>query len=178
MGLRSGAGEPDPSLYVRFSASCQVSGLAAIAHSSCQGALPREPHSRGSRDVLCNMTARAFRSRPLASQKAGWWDPHEPREPYPPAPMALACAETQQAEQARAALVAAENARLSAVQTSAETEDALPPGHGREDTLACCTARHFTATIRRSGLSRERWDMLMGWTVEKQNRRWSRTCGW
>ena len=73
------------------------------------------------------MTTRAFCSHPLVSQKAGWWDPHEPREPYPPAPMALACAETQQAEQARAALVAAENARLSAVQTSAETEDALPP---------------------------------------------------
>lgn len=105
----------------------------------------------------------------LAGQKAGLWGRHEPRAPYPPTPMALAYVETQRAEQARAAAVAAENAQLAAVQTPAETEDALPPGHGREDTFPRCTACHSTAIIRRSGLSRERWDALMDWMVEKQN---------
>jgi hypothetical protein len=104
-----------------------------------------------------------------AGQKAGWWGRHEPRAPYPPTRAALAFAETQRAEQARAAAAEAENDRLAAVQTPVETEDVLPEGQGRSETFANCTACHSTAIIRRSGLTRERWDALMDWMVEKQN---------
>ncbi|PWC27001.1 hypothetical protein CR165_20135 [Pseudoroseomonas aestuarii] len=105
----------------------------------------------------------------LGGQKAGWWAQPETRAPYPPTPAALAFAEMQRAEQARAAAAEAENARLAAVQTPAETEEVLPAGHGRAETFANCTACHSTAIIRRSGLTRERWDALMDWMVEKQN---------
>jgi hypothetical protein len=49
----------------------------------------------------------------------------------------------------------------------AETPEALPEGNGREDTFYRCTACHSTAVIRRSRLSRERWDELMDWMTEK-----------
>ncbi|MFC3125539.1 hypothetical protein ACFOD4_10735 [Pseudoroseomonas globiformis] len=105
----------------------------------------------------------------LGGQKAGWWAQPEPREPHPPTPAALAFAEAQRAEQARVAAARAENERLAAVQAPAETEDILPAGDGREETFTNCTACHSTAIIRRSGLTRERWDALIDWMVEKQN---------
>lgn len=105
----------------------------------------------------------------LGGQKAGWWAQPEPRAPYPPTPAALAFAEVRRAEQARAAEVEAENVRLATVQTPAETEEVLPEGPGRSETFANCTACHSTAIIRRSGLTRERWDALIDWMVEKQN---------
>ena len=49
----------------------------------------------------------------------------------------------------------------------AETPEALPEGNGREDTFYRCTACHSTAVIRRSRLSRERWDELMDWMTER-----------
>lgn len=104
----------------------------------------------------------------LVGQKAGWWGQPEVRAPYPPTPAALAWAEQQRREAERAETARAEAARMAAVQRPAETADALPAGHGREDTFAACTACHSTAIIRRSGLSRERWDALMDWMVEKQ----------
>lgn len=48
-----------------------------------------------------------------------------------------------------------------------ETEEALPAGPGREETFGACTGCHATAVIRRSGLSRERWDELMDWMTER-----------
>ncbi|TPG59659.1 hypothetical protein EAH89_05320 [Roseomonas nepalensis] len=49
----------------------------------------------------------------------------------------------------------------------AEAPEALPDGHGREDTFYRCTACHGTAVIRRSRLSRDRWDELMDWMTER-----------
>jgi hypothetical protein len=49
-----------------------------------------------------------------------------------------------------------------------ETPEILPEGEGREDTFYRCTACHGTAVIRRSRLSRERWDELMDWMTERQ----------
>ena len=48
-----------------------------------------------------------------------------------------------------------------------ETPEALPEGHGREDTFYRCTACHSTALILRSRLSRDRWDELMDWMTER-----------
>ncbi|WP_052389746.1 hypothetical protein [Belnapia moabensis] len=48
-----------------------------------------------------------------------------------------------------------------------ETPEVLPEGHGREDTFYRCTACHSTAPIRRSRLSRDRWDELMDWMTER-----------
>lgn len=48
-----------------------------------------------------------------------------------------------------------------------EMPEALPEGHGREDTFYRCTACHSTAVIRRSRLSRDRWDELMDWMTER-----------
>jgi hypothetical protein len=48
-----------------------------------------------------------------------------------------------------------------------ETPEVLPEGAGREDTFYRCTACHGTAVIRRSRLSRERWDELMDWMTER-----------
>ena len=104
----------------------------------------------------------------LGGQKAGLWGRPEVVVPYPPTPYALAGAAARRREAERAAAAAAENARLAAVQRPAEGEDVLPAGHGREDTFAACTACHSTAIIRRSGLTRERWDALMDWMSEKQ----------
>ena len=55
----------------------------------------------------------------------------------------------------------------AASQPAAETPEVLPEGAGREDTFYRCTACHSTAVIRRSRLSRERWDELMDWMTEK-----------
>ncbi len=48
-----------------------------------------------------------------------------------------------------------------------ETEDVLPAGPGREAVFPLCTACHASAVIRRSGLTRERWDELMDWMTER-----------
>lgn len=99
--------------------------------------------------------------------------PHAPAAP-PPTPMALATAAAEaraaagREEAARATAVArAEEARLAAVQNPPETAEALPPGHGREEVFARCTACHSTAIIRRSGLQPAAWDELMDWMTEK-----------
>ncbi len=57
--------------------------------------------------------------------------------------------------------------QTAAVEQTAETPEALPEGNGREDTFYRCTACHSTAVIRRSRLSRERWDELMDWMTER-----------
>ena len=104
----------------------------------------------------------------LGGQRAGLWGRPQPATPHPPTPAALAFAEARTREAARATAATAENTRLAALQRPAETEDVLPPGHGREETFAACTACHSTAIIRRSGLTRPRWDGLMDWMVERQ----------
>ncbi|RVT89943.1 aldehyde dehydrogenase [Rhodovarius crocodyli] len=43
----------------------------------------------------------------------------------------------------------------------------LPEGPGQEEVFYGCSACHNTAVIRRSRLSREQWDGLMDWMVEK-----------
>ncbi|MBI0539363.1 hypothetical protein D9599_27960 [Roseomonas sp. KE2513] len=48
-----------------------------------------------------------------------------------------------------------------------EMPEALPEGHGREEAFYRCTACHSTAVIRRSRLSRDRWDELMDWMTER-----------
>lgn len=50
-----------------------------------------------------------------------------------------------------------------------EEPTALPDGEGRDETFYSCTACHSTAIIRRSGFTRQQWDDLMDWMVEKQN---------
>jgi hypothetical protein len=55
----------------------------------------------------------------------------------------------------------------AAAEEPAETPEVLPEGRGREDTFYRCTACHSTAVIRRSGLSRERWNELMDWMTER-----------
>ena len=88
----------------------------------------------------------------LALQGGGAWTGHGAAQPAPtpsgPAPQ-------QQAEQP------------AAVEQTAETPEDLPEGNGREDTFYRCTACHSTAVIRRSRLSRERWDELMDWMTER-----------
>ena len=49
----------------------------------------------------------------------------------------------------------------------AEEETVLAEGEGRSETFAYCTACHNTALIRRSAFTRDRWDELMDWMVEK-----------
>jgi len=49
----------------------------------------------------------------------------------------------------------------------AEEETVLAEGEGRSETFAYCTACHNTALIRRSAFTRDRWDDLMDWMVEK-----------
>lgn len=94
--------------------------------------------------------------------------------PPPPTPAALATVAAdarvaaERAETARReAAEREEAARLAAVQNPPETEDVLPAGHGRSEVFGLCTACHNTAIIRRSGLSRDRWDGLMDWMTEK-----------
>ena len=100
-----------------------------------------------------------------------------PRLPEPPPPTpaarATAAADAQLAAgraetERQAAIARAEAERLAAVQAPRESEEALPPGHGRAEVFALCTACHSTAIIRRSGFTRARWDELMDWMTEKQ----------
>jgi hypothetical protein len=50
-----------------------------------------------------------------------------------------------------------------------EEPSVLPDGEGRDETFYLCTACHSTAIIRRSGFTRQQWDDLMDWMVERQN---------
>lgn len=50
-----------------------------------------------------------------------------------------------------------------------EEPSVLPDGHGRDETFYACVACHSTAIIRRSGFTRQQWDDLMDWMVDKQN---------
>ncbi len=49
-----------------------------------------------------------------------------------------------------------------------ETPGAPPEAPGREGAFHARTARHGTAAVRRSRLTREGRDELMGWMAEKQ----------
>ncbi len=88
----------------------------------------------------------------LALHGGGVWTDNVAAQPAPPP---LGPAAQQQAEQ------------TTAVEQATETPEVLPEGHGREDTFYRCTACHSTAVIRRSRLSRERWDELMDWMAER-----------
>jgi hypothetical protein len=55
----------------------------------------------------------------------------------------------------------------AAVAQQAEEETVLPDGEGRSETFGYCTPCHDTGVIRRSRLSRQQWDGLMDWMVEK-----------
>jgi hypothetical protein len=55
----------------------------------------------------------------------------------------------------------------AAVAQQPEDEDVLPPGEGRSETFAYCTACHGSAIIRRSRFTRDQWDGLMDWMSEK-----------
>ncbi|TCH97025.1 aldehyde dehydrogenase [Roseococcus sp. SYP-B2431] len=59
---------------------------------------------------------------------------------------------------------------VALAQTAPEPEDPsiLPAGDGQEETFYACSACHSTAIIRRSAFSREQWDGLMDWMVDKQ----------
>jgi hypothetical protein len=48
-----------------------------------------------------------------------------------------------------------------------EEESVLAAGEGRSEVFGYCTACHNTALIRRSAFTRDRWDELMDWMVEK-----------
>jgi cytochrome c len=48
-----------------------------------------------------------------------------------------------------------------------ELED-LPEGSGREDTYYLCSACHSFMLVAQQGLTRERWDDVLGWMVEEQ----------
>jgi len=48
-----------------------------------------------------------------------------------------------------------------------EEETVLADGEGRSEVFGYCTACHNTALIRRSAITRERWDELMDWMAEK-----------
>ncbi len=58
---------------------------------------------------------------------------------------------------------------LPAAADEPEEPTVLPEGQGRDETFYSCTACHSTAVIRRSGFTRQQWDDLMDWMVEKQN---------
>lgn len=49
-----------------------------------------------------------------------------------------------------------------------EDPSILPAGNGQEETFYACTACHSTAIVRRSAFTRDQWDGLMDWMVEKQ----------
>jgi len=56
-----------------------------------------------------------------------------------------------------------------AAEAEPEEPSALPDGHGRDETFHACTACHSTALIRRSGFTRQQWDDLMDWMVDRHN---------
>lgn len=51
----------------------------------------------------------------------------------------------------------------------AEVEiDGMPPGPGRDEVHAICSACHSINLVNQQRLSRQRWDQLLDWMVEKQ----------
>ena len=46
--------------------------------------------------------------------------------------------------------------------------EALPAGPGREEVFYLCGACHSLRLVQQQGLSRERWERLLVWMVEKQ----------
>ncbi len=58
-------------------------------------------------------------------------------------------------------------AEAAALADRTEEETVLTEGEGRSETFAYCTVCHNTALIRRSAFTRDRWDELMDWMVEK-----------
>ena len=51
---------------------------------------------------------------------------------------------------------------------SAREYDGLPPGEGRVEVFAWCTACHSAQIIIQQGLSRANWDETLVWMVEEQ----------
>jgi hypothetical protein len=66
-------------------------------------------------------------------------------------------------------LLAAAPSVLPALADEPEEPSVLPDGHGRDQTFYACTACHSSALIRRSGFTRQQWDDLIDWMVDKQN---------
>jgi cytochrome c len=67
----------------------------------------------------------------------------------------------------RLALVLAAALLWSGGLLAQEIED-LPEGPGREDAYYLCSACHSFMLVAQQGLSRERWDDVLGWMVEEQ----------
>lgn len=44
----------------------------------------------------------------------------------------------------------------------------LPPGEGREETFAFCTACHSAKLIMQQGMTRDQWEETLAWMVEEQ----------
>ena len=68
-----------------------------------------------------------------------------------------------------ALLLAAVPSAFPVLAEEPEEPSVLPDGHGRDETFYACTACHSSALIRRSGFTRQQWDDLIDWMVEKQN---------
>ncbi|WP_230532081.1 hypothetical protein [Microvirga roseola] len=51
----------------------------------------------------------------------------------------------------------------------AQDFQSLPPGPGRDETIAWCSGCHSMALVTQQGMSRSRWDDTITWMVENQN---------
>lgn len=67
----------------------------------------------------------------------------------------------------RAGLIALAILALPAAAAEVEDVSALPAGPGQEETFHGCIACHGTAIIRRSRFTRDEWNGLMDWMVER-----------
>lgn len=54
-------------------------------------------------------------------------------------------------------------------ETEVETPDVFPAGDGQEETFYICTACHSSALVRQQGLSRDGWDRLIDFMMERHN---------
>jgi hypothetical protein len=105
----------------------------------------------------------------LFGQKGGLWLRPAPPVALAPTPAFLETQRLAAAAAAREAARQAEAAKLAALQNPGETPEALPAGADRDEVFYACTACHSTAIVRRTRLSRERWDELMDWMVTRHN---------
>lgn len=68
--------------------------------------------------------------------------------------------------------VAAALVGFGAVEATGQQSDSefgvLVPGEGAEETYIYCAACHSERLVAQQGLTRERWDELLVWMVEKQ----------
>jgi mono/diheme cytochrome c family protein len=48
-----------------------------------------------------------------------------------------------------------------------ETPEDLPEGKGRDETFYACAACHGTALIKAQGMTRDRWDVMIDWMMER-----------